>query len=463
MNKWTRKLADDSGSSFVLVLVMVTVVLVICSAVLGLFIMQYRLVSRDYHRLQARYTAEAGVHKVLWLMSGHEGKDPGWRPEAAAVSLWEGASAVVSAEPWGGFIRITSGAHDGNISETVIAVAGEEAASCFDKAVMLGEEGFPLVVTGRNRITGDVLTGMRGVRSGKLAGREFEGDELVDGNIERDQSPALPAFDSDRMLRSMDDWQAIIDRAPANVTTENGRWTIRDTLKQSPGKDLLFFRGDIAFENVTEIHVPEAPIIIGCTGCIHFSGSGNIEGPVLFLAGDSIVVEDANWLRHVIFYSPGKVRFGGDARMEGQIFSEKEIIIQDRAVLLYPSVILCRGYEDELFVHGDIRVTDQAVVQGTVILAHDAGLPGRKRNEMAVHIGKAARLTGAVYSENHTELSGTVTGSVVTRDFYLFRPPTTYLNWLCDAVIDRTALPEGFCTPLGFDRRPSLHVVHWEN
>ena len=145
-----------------------------------------------------------------------------------------------------------------------------------------------------------------------------------------------------------------------------------------------------------------------------------------------------------------------------QAITTRDIEISGDAHLEYPSTLFTTGRIFENEILGSIVLTDRAQVTGSVIL-DDTGLAADNtlRRRTSVLIDRSAKLTGVLYSTNQTTIHGQVIGSVITDHFYLYVSPTTYINWLKDAYIDRPGLGEGFKLPLLFDRRPELEIVTW--
>jgi hypothetical protein len=78
-----------------------------------------------------------------------------------------------------------------------------------------------------------------------------------------------------------------------------------------------------------------------------------------------------------------------------------------------------------------------------------------------IKVGDNAHVVGLVYSTNRTSISGTVDGMVMTDHFYFYESPTTYINWLKNARIDRTTLPEDFKIPVAFTNEPRFEILQW--
>jgi hypothetical protein len=57
-----------------------------------------------------------------------------------------------------------------------------------------------------------------------------------------------------------------------------------------------------------------------------------------------------------------------------------------------------------------------------------------------VLVDTATQFTGYIMSNSLADIRGTVFGSIVTQQFNYSLPPTTYVNWVRNAIIDRTKM-----------------------
>lgn len=69
-----------------------------------------------------------------------------------------------------------------------------------------------------------------------------------------------------------------------------------------------------------------------------------------------------------------------------------------------------------------------------------------------VVVGEGALLRGVLYSANRTRIEGSVYGTVVAQEHYLYRSPTRYVNWIAGGRIHRDRRPSRYVAPMGFAR-----------
>lgn len=445
------------GSALVLVLVMITFITLIVAALLLGELMQLRLARNAQHELQALHLAEAGIHKTMWLLAGNEGKDISWRTGNESMAVFENQTAQITITEWGGFLRVTATARAHRDQRTIRVLLGEKPPLAFQRAIHVGGADYPLVVTGKNRILGDVTVGAQGVRAGRLKGREFEGEHLVEGRIFRERNPTMPEYDAGLPEKAMTEYRRIL-------AAQNGERIFHDVVFQRAA-DLMRARGHtLHVEGHAQIQIDstvQGPLRLSCSGDLHITGRSHLHGEIELLAHGRIVVEENARLRDCILFGERGIEVSGEAQVAGQLLSSREIVLKDEARLDYPSLAYVRGDSAEEQWRGEIVLQDRASLRGTIILpaprAHGSG-----QNNLLVRLLPQSKVIGAVYSAQRTQHQGAVYGSIVTGQFWLYEEPTIYLNWLQDALTDRTKLPEEFLLPLQFSVRPQLGILSWD-
>ncbi|MGH7600507.1 MAG: PilX N-terminal domain-containing pilus assembly protein [bacterium] len=454
-------LTDTQGSALVLVLVMVAVITTIVGAVLMGTLLQLRLILKEKHRLQAFYLAEAGIYKAIWHLSGNGGKDIFWRPRNEAIEIFDNQMAVITVQQWGGFLQVTSTANVHRAGKSIRVLLGEQPPAPFQQAVFVGGVDYPLVVTGRNRIVGDVTVGPEGVKKGRIKGRDFEGDKPVDGQVIRQHRPQMPYFNPMMMETVLREYLEVLEN-PSGDQVFGDRFFVDGEIFPLTQKQSLHVHGNVRLDYSGADTAIHGPGMISSAGNIIIQNHTRIAGYAELIAAGKIIVEDHARLENCILFAKQGIEVSGYGKIEGQLLSPGDIVLKEHAALSYPSLVYCPGAVRDQTWQGQIALQDQATVRGTVML-----FPGKKHNDemhdaTILSLGKNAKVVGAVYARNHTSQQGTIYGTAVTGQFFLYESPTIYLNWLQDAVMDRSQLPEGFLLPIGFNERPRLEVLTWE-
>ncbi len=454
-------LIRDKGSALVLALVMVTVTTIICSIVLMGSLLQYKFIRQKVDRMQALHLAEAGVYKTMWYLSDQEGKGIFWRPTHETIPLLDDNTAEITIEPWGGFLQVTSHAGYKKGMETIRVLLGEKPPAAFQQAVHIGGVKYPLVLTGKTQIIGDVTVGPKGVEKGSIKGRGFEGEKLVDGKIIRVEHPEMPYFNDKLFQETVERYQTML-LYPSDDQSEITDGWIDDAVFQNFQSKTIFIDGNVVIQNLGLTDRIQGPLVISCSGDMILQGENQLDRFVELVSGGKLLVQNQMLLEDCILYGEEGIEIQGPGQLRAQFFSPGDIVIQNQVVLEYPSVIYCQGHVVGNTLEGKVLLHENAVVKGTVILHSNSEQVLSSMNGMLTDLDAGSKFVGAIYSDHYIRLSGTVFGSVVTEEFYLYLSPTTYLNWLLDTAINRNQLPRNFLMPLLFSEKPGLGILDWE-
>lgn len=449
---------DERGSALVTVLIMVTALTVISGSILAAFTLHYRFARRDLNRLQAFYFAEAGIYKALWYISGHDGFDWNWRPENEEIFVSNNQTAQISIQERGGFLEIISSIRFNNQNQKLRVLVGQNMPDEFNQAIIIGGADFPLVVTGSNRIIGDVTVGSGGVKPGTIKGIKFSGEKLVDGRIHRISPPQMPYFDAKVFLRSMQKFKELLQNPPETISNN---FFDSDSLRNSSETKILYVQGKVDF-HVLGDSLLNGPITIVSDGDVFLSGSIKLMNQVYIVAKGEISVTDSVLLDDAVVYSEKGISVSGNVKGAMQLLTIGDIQVSGHSQLEYPSVLFTTGHVVENKRIGTIKIEDDAEITGAVILMDTQSDSDKNvRRDGKVVVESNAQVTGLIYSTNHTTIRGRVHGLVAADHFYLYESPTTYINWLKDAYINRKNLGAGFKLPLLFTDKPNLEIVTW--
>ena len=163
-------------------------------------------------------------------------------------------------------------------------------------------------------------------------------------------------------------------------------------------------------------------------------------------------MEASNTLDNVLLLAPVVVIKPG-FRGRVQIIARDTVDIQQDSELLYPSAVC--GYSHSQATH--VLLGPNSRVNGVVIAAQGAGnsLP------CVVHMASGAAVQGQVFSAGSVENCGAVRGTVMCQRL-VYRTATTFFdNYLVNALIDRSALPNAFLTTALLNPGASTGTIAW--
>ena len=156
--------------------------------------------------------------------------------------------------------------------------------------------------------------------------------------------------------------------------------------------------------------------------------------------------------RSLILSARGSIRVADAAHLDGQLLAGGSVHIDGDASITYPSLVFAEGKTDEEDETGGIRLIGRARVDGTLVVPPEDGEADDPylQDARIILIDEDAVLRGALYSGARAEIRGGVIGSVVASSLYFYESPRHYVNWLKDAVIDRSRRPKDLAVPTGF-------------
>jgi len=453
---------NQSGSILLPILAVLFIISLILTSVMIYGAWHKLQAQKAFLKLKSSYLAEAGVNKALWLLSGNDGKDIWWRTDNYQDTVHDFGRYQFSIKNWGGYIAVESEGKVGAIMKKVRTLIGQKPDKYFSRAINLGDPGYPLVVTGNNRIVGDVLVGPAGVMEGKFKGEGFIGTTYVDGNIITQSNFTLPYFSEDILTEfreNIEKERKRADKMDKSLTLDD--YTQSDFLKDKS----LWIDGNILIRS----NKPKeflGPAFIYCSGRIEIAGMVSLGKGLILIAEKSIAIVGQTQIRDCILYSRGAITLKDQTLVQGQVISEERLEVLDQSKVSYPSVLYVKGKKDKNKIEGEMIVATKAHSEGILVYYDDSYL-GKdnnfiSKNDGKISLGKNSVFSGTIYSTNYTQLEGSVIGNVSTKMFYLYFEPTTYINWLKDSFIDRTRLNKEMVLPLTFGNPHKLEIAQYQ-
>lgn len=445
--KCTTIMIDEKGSALSTVLIMLVIVTVFLGAVISGVFIQNRFIQQNINASQARYTAESGIYLFLVRTSYTDIVSD----TTASFVIDDNNKAIITARPFGGFIEMYSTADYKGQKKIIRVLIGEEASDVFQNAVVLGDTTTELSVTGRTSIKGTILTGQFGVRTTNFKGYSFSGS--LEGVQEKKKGALLPVYNSDFIAAQLEAFEYHFQKKSYPVA---GYMNLFDS-SLSAGDTLYFFE-NIFWNDENYIKMPD-DITLFVSG--NLIVNGNIELGMF----NKIVVRDTLQIsgnisgQHTLFYAGKSLQIGGAAKISCQCISGNEIVIRDDAYLQYPSFLYTEQEYNSTPQNEIIHIRGNSVVDGTIV--YPAGQNQFSTENFKIKIDEKALVRGGIYTLGQTELSGKVYGSVLSRQFYFYESPTSYINWLKDVDIDISQRPEDYVIPVGFNNRPKYKVIEW--
>ncbi len=450
-------LKKQQGSALVTVMIFLTIIFLLTSAILVIIHIQLRFMKKDANRTQAIYLAESAIYRLLTESDAEQLSLFMERATPLCVDFEDiNGHAELTLRPWGLFLKVCSTGFFKGSKATIKVIVGLHRSTQLNAAVNLKRLDFPLILTGDTKITGNVIVGPRGVRSGRIKTIKYNSKELVNGEIIKSEN-SFPEYDLDFVLnRSLAFYRYQLQYPDGVVLSQS---LIIDStnvaILDQAGK--IFVDGDLIINGFLQGYQIKA-CSLAVAGQVFVNSDISFGNDVILMSNGDVNISNCSFAQSIV-YSQGMVSFNGQVNGDVQVFSENKIKCSGNVNLEWPS-ILCvqpKNYDSE--DPNTVELDEGSYIVGSVLLFTDAS--GGPFQTHRVFIDKSAVLTGLLYTTGDVELAGCVNGTVAANMFYFYLDPTHYMDWLLDAVIDFSRLSNEFVAPCGFNNESGFRIAVW--
>lgn len=426
----TDRLTDQSGSILATVLVVLIILLSIFLSAMTYALSRYSHHVVNQNKLVASHLANAGVAHALAQLEAD-----GFRADTLTWQAPNKGEITTELDAWGPYVRVLSQGSFGNQTVSVAALIGTSQHPYQQAAVTVCDESNPLVIAGRTRIIGDVNTGSQGIMEGRFRGEGVTHQNYLIGQNHKRSSLDVPRLDTlvfDLYKRSTRVRRRQIEtRLPGSVligSTDTDLLESHDIVRIENNLELR----DLAFENWGDTKS------IFVDGSVEIKGRTRLSGFIEIVSNHSIIVTDSAIVDNIILTATDSVVIAGTAKSSAVVISEGKIIVRDRATLVYPSLLLADTPDGPNEPTGGIYLRGRGLLES---VAYSREKPLQFGSpERLLYLDTLTRYQGAMIAQGYTDLRGRLEGSAMTNRFHFDYPPTTYVNWLKDAHIDRSRL-----------------------
>ncbi len=427
---------DEQGSALITVLIIALIVALFIGAVLGGIYVQSTFIQQDIDRTKALYRAEQQIYE--FLCSGQELDSTG----------------TITSINYGGFLKISSFSQVKKQKITLEVLAGAIPDSVFNYAIALKDTNSSLSVTGSTTINGDIASGSNQIERSTFKGFPFRGSFSGEAK-KKNMRDFFPSFRYKYIEEQLDKHTSFFE------SENKSQFAIRDLseLAQSQEGDTLYFSGSQEW-SVNQTTTFPKDIVVSVEGNLSITGDGNLGTYTTFIARDTLSVGGSITATHAILSAGTFMELRDQVSMNAQLISRGRIQLRDQVYLTYPSMVYTStitflGEQQEM-----IHLQGESTVDGTLVYPIETGRFNQE--QFRIKIDENALLRGSIYNQGQTELDGTVYGSVLTKQFYFYEPPTIYINWIKDAEIDITQRSQDFIVPIGFSDSTKYVILDWK-
>lgn len=325
----------------------------------------------------------------------------------------------------------------------------------FENAIVISRPNLRATVVGNTEIIGDILGTSDQIIMGNIFGEPpikkdyHKGKKKIDHNI-KTQLIADSLFKnisssiSSQKLVFMDDDEQEINEL---------------NIEQFGSDGVYNFSGNLRISGKIKSKIKES-IKLKAKHTLQIAENTKIKRPLELYADSLIVINKNCIIENVILYSNGPIIIEeGSTFKNVQIFSTDSIDIKG-SQFNYPSII-CLSIDDTISSNQNKAIIiENSIVNGSVLLMTNTS--GLSSNRTKIKIDSDSKVQGLVYSENNLELYGEVLGTAFTYNFWYFKEPTEYINWLINVKVNREKLDKWFLLPLAISSENNYQILKEE-
>lgn len=327
--------------------------------------------------------------------------------------------------------------------------------SYFENAIVISRPNLRATVVGNTEITGDILGTSDQIIMGNIFGeppikKDYQkGGKKIDNNI---RTQLIPNSLFENISKSFSSSKIIFVNDGQSELNEN-------SLSEFEPGTVYNFNSDILLSGVIKSKINKE-IKIKTQNRLQILENTISKVPFEIYSDSGIVIKENCQLDNLVLYSNGPIIIErGSTFRNVQFFSSDSIFIKG-AQFDYPSII-CLSVDDTVAANQNKAITiENSVVNGSVILMTNTS--GLSSNRTKIKVDSESKVQGLVYSENNLELNGEIFGTVFTYNFWYYKEPTEYINWLVNVKVNWEKLDRWFLLPTAISTENNFQILKEE-
>jgi hypothetical protein len=449
---------EEHGYALPSILFLITILSVVILSILALQYFQRQNIQTAAAKVKADYAAQSGISKILSELKSNSDLPSVGQAIERSYDLSDGEKANVSLQWWGFYLYVRSVGSFRRINETRFALTAQTPTERFKNALVFANKSHQLVLTGSTHIKGDVMVGPSGVSIGTLSNYPTPRVVPIEGQVKRDPKIDMQDFSSAKHYDYFDALlggtipQGVEQASIQHFQSESQLHISSRTIK--PETKYIGIKGNAIIDS--GLIRREDPLYIVIDGELTFGTDVHIDGIVCIASSQSMRIHPGTHIDESILYSRKEIIVEPNTVITAQIIAPS-IQIESGAKMIYPSSLISYVKKSNTGQQMGVTIKNGGQVEGTIIV----GVEDKTNGSVFLNLESGAKISGFIISENPITLDGSVDGCVLTKDFYFYQSPTTYLGWLRSARIDREALPKSALMTVGIDSLSKLQILDW--
>jgi len=356
------------------------------------------------------------------------------------------------------YLKVNTTAYNKFDSSSVNYYLAAKPEVPFDNAIIISKPNLRASVSGETTIVGNILGTSDKIKRGRISGKPTASNNYIVGNLIKKEDITIKFFNENFV-------NALFEN---NNLFDNSNYLDSDfelnqlTLKQLSHDKINIINGDFVLSGIIEKHGSQNQISLVVMGETIIK-EGTISELDLNIMCDSLTIEENVKIENIIIAVNTGIEINGNSYLKNiQLFSKKSILINN-CILEYPSTIVLYSKTEEVSNLNNSIEINSSIVNGSIILVNSN--VGLSNNKNIITIDNSSKIQGLIYSENNVNISGQVSGVIYTNNFWYYKEPTEYINWLVDLKINRVKLDSTFLLPIGFEDNNRLSILNekWIN
>jgi hypothetical protein len=273
--------------------------------------------------------------------------------------------------------------------------------------------------------------------AGQYRGRGLIDTILVHGNVVTDPPPQPIPID----WLIWDAFTERLDELRADIPVRTDRTLVIDDDWQMASNDsVIVVDAGVSFEQSERMQA-EHPVVLFASGPVSLSENTLLDGRRVIRSDRMITIDDSADIAGVVLWAP-RIEIKGDARFSGQAIADTLLEVSDQAQTMFPTLLWVTGTSGGLGGNPTLSLKSTKWCEGIAGVTSSSGAWGwafgaEESGELTLDARSGWR--GYLSVNGRADIRGTVAGSVNAEVFVVEDPPTTYLNWLLDARVNRAA------------------------
>jgi hypothetical protein len=298
-----------------------------------------------------------------------------------------------------------------------IAVIGSLLNRDESPTLFLQETYNALTVVGTTTVKGIAFLPEQGINSGYIAGQSYYGSQLIYGMVKK-STKELPQ-PKKSLLETIE--YDLKEYKPLDqddyISLEKNSKIINSFLKKTK---TIYLKTPIILENKT------------------------ITGNIIIKSETSIVIKNTSLLKDVILIAP-MIEIEDETTGAFQAIASKKIVVGKACKLSYPSALVLfqdnKNNPDEISANpmdNKIFIDTKSIIKGNVCYFQTKTTSDFQTQ---IILEKEANIKGQVYCNGNFDIRGTVSGSIITKQFLANQSGSVFVNHIYNATIENQNIP----------------------